>query len=220
MIRVHQTSDHRYIPAEGKYGADHEPTVDTTYSVPQVAYHSIMLAHAAREPIVQNLLLPNRLLNGHPKIQATAAKISSSQRASNDYQITARHPHQDGSSAFHQPVAQSAYSSVSDVASANLYAPQQMRTYRIQPIYAYNSAPLPTAGVAQYWTTHPDYALLSGQPAFKWSYFQNDFVATNVSIFLLLMKCWPKFGNSPFEPVQKSPYGVKTWTEFKKKGEK
>lgn len=64
------TSDNRYIPTEGKYTGNtgHAP-VDTTYSIPQIAYHKINIAKHAIEPAHKELYLPNHLLKGHPKIQ-------------------------------------------------------------------------------------------------------------------------------------------------------
>lgn len=130
-----------------------------------------MIAHKAQEPLVQSLLLPNRLLNGHPKIQATAAKLSTGGGTAGYATISARHPSKTAeystTAESNQPPPSTSYSDV-----MNLYTP--MRTYRIQPIYAYNPS--------QYWNSHPDYALLGQQPAYKWSYLQNDFVASNVRI--------------------------------------
>lgn len=75
VFQVKLTSDNRYIPTEGKYSEDtgHAP-VDTTYTVPQIAYHKINIATHPVEPDHKEFHLPNHLLKGHPKIQAIAAQ--------------------------------------------------------------------------------------------------------------------------------------------------
>lgn len=72
VYRVKQTSDNRYIPAEGKY-KNAANAVETTYSLPQIAHHKIVVPKDPMEPVYNHLELPNPLRLGHPKIQKISA---------------------------------------------------------------------------------------------------------------------------------------------------
>lgn len=174
VFRVHLTSDNRYTPTEGKF-KNHSPTVDTTYSVPQVAYHKIMVAHHAIEPSHKQLILPNNLLKGHPKIQAIKAHLDQQSYAS---------PAVSHTSNSKAPQTQPAYS---------VPHQQQPPTTFELPTHFHSPIPPPQMNptafqlrqnYAPQWNS-PDYSFLQNHPAFKWQHFQNDYVTSNVSVMCI-----------------------------------
>jgi hypothetical protein len=64
-FRVVMTPDGRYTPQEGKYHHHTQPSVDTTYTIPQIWNHPINLPLMPYLPVYKPLRIPNHIYIGN-----------------------------------------------------------------------------------------------------------------------------------------------------------